>query len=207
MTEEQVGHGRYACDSLLRIDELLPDLRGVGHERNVDDDAFFFADGAVEIIDVSVHGRIRLLTIDVPHRERDGLLGSEQRFLLIASEKQKCKHTNKNYDRQNLFHKDIPYVAEQSAGSVRQKILKKTKLFLKFPYLLGVWVGDKRHFNPYTFDDDIVLIYKTVYIHILYCINHYTITTRNFQELIIKISRQQRGRVSPENYIKGRNQI
>ena len=129
MTEEQVGHGRYACDSLLRIDELLPDLRGVGHERNVDDDAFFLADGAVEIIDVSVHGRIRFFAVDVPHRERDGLLGSEQRFLLIAPEKQKRKHTNKNYDRQNLFHKDIPYVAEQSAGSVRQKILKKNPNF------------------------------------------------------------------------------
>ncbi len=27
-----------------------------------------------------------------------------------------------------------------------KKNLKKTKLFLNFPYLLGVWVGDKRHF-------------------------------------------------------------
>ena len=35
----------------------------------------------------------------------------------------------------------------------------KKQTFLNFPYLLGVWVGDKRHFNPYTFDDDIVLIY------------------------------------------------
>lgn len=39
-----------------------------------------------------------------------------------------------------------------------KKNLKKSKLFLNFPYLLGVWVGDKRRFEPYTFDDDIVSI-------------------------------------------------
>ena len=101
------------------------------------DDAFFLADGAVEIIDVSVHGRIRLLTIDVPHRERDGLLGSEQRFLLIASEKQKRKHTNKNYDWQNFFHKDIPCVAEQAAESVLQKNLKKIQTFFEVSLPFG----------------------------------------------------------------------
>ena len=129
MAEEQVGHRRHADDSLLCIDELLPDLRGVGHERNVDDDAFFLADGAVEIIDVSVHGRIRLLSVDVPHRERDGLLGVEQRFLLVAPEKQKCKHTNKNYDRQSFFHKDIPCVADNAAERVLQKKLEKNPNF------------------------------------------------------------------------------
>lgn len=86
--------------------------------------------------------------------------------------------------------------------SFKKKLEKKSKLFLKFPYLLGVWVGDKRHFEPYTFDDDIVSIFKTVYIHILYCINHYTITMRNFQELMIKISRQTEGESRPETTSK-----
>ena len=137
MAEEQVGHGRYAGDSLLSIDEFLPYLRCIGHESNVDDDALFLADGAVEILDVSVHWRICLLAVDVPHRERDGLLRIEQRFLLIAPEKQKRKHTNKNDYRQNFLHKEIPCVAEQSAGSARQKILKKNPNFFEFSLPFG----------------------------------------------------------------------
>ena len=202
MAEEQVGHSRYAGDSVLSIDEFLPYLRCIGHESNVDDDALFLADGAVEILDVSVHGRICLLAVDVPHCERDGLLRIEQRFLPIAPEKQKRKHTNKNDYRQSFFHKEIPCFAKQSAGSARQKILKKIQTFLNFPYLLGVWVGDKRHFNPYTFVDDIVSIYFRKYILILCCINHYTITMRNFQELSIKISRQTEGESRPETTSK-----
>lgn len=146
-------------DSVLSIDEFLPDLRCIGHESNVDYDALFLADGAVEILNVSVHWRIRLLAVDVPHRERDRLLRIEQRFLPNRTRKAKAQASNKNDYRQSFFHKEIPCFAKQSAGSARQKILKKIQTFLNFPYLLGVWVGDTRHFNPYTFDDDIVLIY------------------------------------------------
>lgn len=42
------GHRWYAGDSVLSIDEFLPDLRCIGHESNVDYDALFLADGAVE---------------------------------------------------------------------------------------------------------------------------------------------------------------
>ena len=137
MAEEQVGHRWYAGDSVLSIDEFLPDLRCIGHESNVDYDALFLADGAVEILNVSVHWRIRLLAVDVPHRERDRLLRIEQRFLPIAPEKQKRKHTNKNYDRQSFFHKDIPCCAEQSAESVRQKKFEKNQTFFEFSLPFG----------------------------------------------------------------------
>ena len=88
-----------------------------------------------------------------------------------------------------------------------KKNLKKTKLFLNFPYLLGVWVGDKRHFEPYNFDDDIVSIYFRKYILILCCINHYTIAMRDFQESMTKISRQTEGELRPKTTSKGRNLI
>ena len=84
---------------------------------------------------------------------------------------------------------------------------EKTKLFLNFPYLLGVWVGDKRHFEPYTFDDDIVSIYFRKYILILFCINHYIIAMRDFQESMTKISRQTEGEPRPKTTSKGRNLI
>lgn len=158
MAEEQVGHRRYAGDSVLSIDEFLPDLRCIGHESNVDYDALFLADGAVEILNVSVHWRIRLLAVDVPHRERDRLLRIEQRFLPIAPEKQKRKHTNKNDYRQSFFIKRF-LVLRSNPQEVPDKNFEKIQTFLNFPYLLGVWVGDTRHFSPYTFDDDIVLIY------------------------------------------------
>lgn len=83
-----------------------------------------------------------------------------------------------------------------------KKNLKKTKLFLNFPYLLGGWVGDKRHFEPYTFDDDIVSIYFRKYILILCCINHYTTATRDFQESMTKISRETEGKPRPKKTSK-----
>lgn len=83
-----------------------------------------------------------------------------------------------------------------------KKNLKKTKLFLNFPYLFGGWVGDKRHFEPYTFDDDIVSIYFRKYILILCCINHYTTATRDFQESMKKISRETEGKPRPKTTSK-----
>ena len=50
----------------LRVQELLPDLRGVGHQGRCDDDAFFFADGTVKFINQAVHRRIGLLPVYMP---------------------------------------------------------------------------------------------------------------------------------------------
>ena len=73
---------------------------------------------------------------------------------------------------------------------------------LNFPHLLGVWVGDKRHFEPYTFDDDIVSIYFRKYILMLCCINHHITATRDFQESMTKISRQTEGEPRPKTTSK-----
>lgn len=74
--------------------------------------------------------------------------------------------------------------------SFKKKLEKKSKLFLKFPYLLGVWVGDKRHFEPYT------LLYKSLYHN-----------NEKFSRIDDKNFSANRGRVTPRNNIEGRNLI
>ena len=89
MAKEQVGHFLGTRFVGLRVFELFAYLRGVRHKRYVYYYSLFFADRRIELLDVSVHRRIHLLAVNVPHGKGGRLSGIEQSSFFAACGKSK----------------------------------------------------------------------------------------------------------------------
>ena len=72
---KQVGHVRRAGRALPGCQKQVFQVRRGGHIGDIDNDALLLAHRGVEFLHQRVYGRIGLLPVNVPHRQRDGLLG------------------------------------------------------------------------------------------------------------------------------------
>lgn len=54
-------------EGLPRVQQLLADLESIEHHCNVYDDAFLRSYRFIEFRRQSVHGRVNLLTVHIPH--------------------------------------------------------------------------------------------------------------------------------------------
>ena len=98
MAGKQIGKLCGTRISRLCLEQLCENFGGSGYVCDTDLYTFIFSDCIVEFIDQKIHGSIRLLAVNVPDGQCNGIGGIQQRFsaarILTSRERQKgegCK--------------------------------------------------------------------------------------------------------------------